>query len=176
RRRTGGVLPRARRKAVTVPFRRRRATAARALLAIVLGAACFMPAAGAQVAPDLHWRTITTEHFQVHFAPGLEPVARRAAGSAERAYGRLAKELHAPRGPIDLTVADNLDVSNGYTTVFPTNRIVIYARPTVDAASLSFLDDWIDLVVSHELTHVFHLDRTRGCWRVGQYVFGRNPF
>ncbi len=130
----------------------------------------------AQVAPDLHWQTITTEHFRINFAPGLEFVARRAGGSAERAYGRLAKELHEPRGPIELTVADNLDVSNGYTTVFPTNRIVIYARPTVDATSLSFLDDWIDLVVTHELTHVFHLDRTAGWWRVGQYIFGRNPF
>src|ERR1019366_3989456 len=117
-----------------------------------------------------------TEHFHTHFSPGLEQIARRAAGSAERAYSRLAKELHEPRGPIDLVVADNVDFSNGYTTPFPTNRIVIYARPTVDATSLKFLDDWIDLVVSHELTHVFHLDRTRGWWRVGQYVFGRNPF
>ncbi|HEV8410383.1 MAG TPA: hypothetical protein VGQ30_07735, partial [Gemmatimonadaceae bacterium] len=116
------------------------------------------------------------EHFRINFAPGLERVARRAGGSAERAYGRLARELHEPRGPIELTVADNLDVSNGYTTVFPTNRIVIYARPTVDATSLSFLDDWIDLVVTHELTHTFHLDRTAGWWRVGQYIFGRNPF
>ena len=131
---------------------------------------------GAQVAPDLHWRTITTEHFRVNFGPGLEPVARRAAGSIERAYGRLAKELHEPRGPIDLTIADNLDVSNGYATVFPTNRIVIYACPPIDALSLGFLDDWIDLVVTHELTHIFHLDRTAGWWRVAQRVFGRNPF
>ena len=129
-----------------------------------------------QVSPNLHWQSLHTEHFHTHFSPGLEQIARRAAGSAERAYSRLSKELHEPRAPIDLVVADNVDVSNGYTTPFPTNRIVIYARPTVDATSLKFLDDWIDLVVSHELTHVFHLDRTRGWWRVGQYVFGRNPF
>lgn len=137
---------------------------------------CAAAPARAQVSPGLHWRTIPTEHFRVHFPPGLEAVARRAAGSAERAYGRLAKELHEPRGPIDLTIGDNLDVSNGYTTVFPSNRIVIYARPTIDATSLSFLDDWIDLVVTHELAHVFHLDRTAGWWRAGQYVLGRNPF
>ncbi|HVT39397.1 MAG TPA: hypothetical protein VHE78_10150 [Gemmatimonadaceae bacterium] len=131
---------------------------------------------GAQVAPYLHWETIGTEHFRVHFAPGLEYTARRAAGSAERAYGRLASELVAPRGPIDLAVADNEDISNGFTTTFPTNRIIIFARPTVDATALKFLDDWVDLVVSHELAHVFHLDRSRGWWRVGQWVFGRNPF
>jgi hypothetical protein len=148
----------------------------RTLPAVFLASLFFSLPLTAQVAPDLHWQSIHSEHFHTHFSPGLEQIARRAAGSAERAYSRLSKELHEPRAPIDLVVADNVDVSNGYTTPFPTNRIVIYARPTVDANSLKFLDDWIDLVVSHELTHVFHLDRTRGWWRVGQYVFGRNPF
>ena len=131
---------------------------------------------GAQVAPDLHWRTLRTAHFRVHFSPGLEPVARRAAGSIERAYARLGAELHDPRGTIDLVVADNVDYSNGYATVFPSNRIVIYARPPVDADAPQFLDDWIDLVTTHELTHIFHLDRTRGWWQAAQWVFGRNPF
>ena len=31
-------------------------------------------------------------------------------------------------------------------------------------------------MVTHELTHIFHLDRTAGWWRVAQRVFGRNPF
>ncbi len=154
---------------------RRRARAC-AAIACAIAAVAIAVRAGAQVAPNLHWETIKTEHFNVNFAPGLEPVARRAAGSIERAYGRLSKELHEPRGPIDLTIADNYDVSNGYASVFPSNRIVVYARPTVDATSLKFLDDWIDLVVTHELTHIFHLDRTGGWWRAAQYVFGRNPF
>ena len=91
-----------------------------------------------------------------------EATARRAAGSAERAYDGLAKELAEPRATIDLVVADNVDASNGYTTPFPTPRVVIYARPTVDVGTLKFLDDWIDLVVTHELAHVFHMDRVRG--------------
>lgn len=143
---------------------------------VAAGVVLIARALGAQVAPDLHWQTLSTEHFRVHFSPGLEPTARRAAGSAERAWARLARELHAPRGPVELVVADNEDISNGFTTTFPTNRIVVFARPTVDANALKFLDDWIDLVVSHELAHVFHLDRSRGWWRAGQWVFGRNPF
>jgi hypothetical protein len=131
--------------------------------------------ANAQVDPSLHWRTIRTAHFQVTFSPGLEETARRAAGSAERAWEALSKELTPPRGPVSLVVADNLDISNGYATPFPSNRIVVYARPMIDAGPLRFVDDWLDLVVIHELAHIFHLDRTRGLWRLGQVLTGRNP-
>ena len=53
----------------------------------------FAVASGAQVSPDAHWRTLRTPHFRVTFSDGLEATARRAAGSAERAYEGLAKEL-----------------------------------------------------------------------------------
>jgi hypothetical protein len=138
--------------------------------------ACAVASAPAQVAPDAHWRTIDTEHFRIHFTPELEAMARRAAVDAETAYAALAERLHPPRGPIDLVVADNVDYSNGFTTPFPTNRIVVYTHPPLDSPSLHFYDDWLALVITHELTHSFHLDRTRGWWRVAQRVFGRAPF
>jgi hypothetical protein len=148
-----------------------RAAALSALIACV-GAS----ASGAQVAPDAQWRTSATEHFRVHFTPGLEPLARRAAAVAERAYRELAAELTRPRGPIDIVLSDDIDLSNGTATPFPTNRIVIYAAPPVEVSSLSFQDDWMDLVVTHELVHIFHLDRVRGPWRIAQSLFGRAPF
>lgn len=144
--------------------------AAAALLASVVASA------PAQVAPDAHWRTIDTEHFHIHFTPDLEATARRAAVDAESAYAALAARLHPPRGPIDLVVADNVDYSNGYTTTFPTNRIVVYTHPPLESPSLHYYDDWLALVITHELTHSFQLDRTRGWWRVAQRVFGRAPF
>ena len=150
-------------------------TAGRALAALVLLAACAASRGAAQVAPNAHWRTIDTRHFHIHFTPELEQAARRAAVSAERAYDKLASQLHEPRGPIDLVVADNVDFANGSTTPFPTNRIIVYAHPPLDDLSLRYYDDWLSLVITHELTHVFHLDRTRGWWRVAQHVFGRSP-
>ncbi len=149
--------------------------AGRALAALGLLLACALSPAAAQVIPNAHWRTIDTKHFHIHFTPELEPAARRAATSAEIAYAKLASQLHVPRGPIDLVVADNVDFANGSTTPFPTNRIVVYAHPPLDDLSLRYYDDWLSLVIAHELTHVFHLDRTRGWWRVAQHVFGRSP-
>lgn len=117
-----------------------------------------------------------TEHFYVHFPPPLEPLARRAATEAERAWALLAAELVPPRGAIDLVVADNVDFTNGLATTFPTNRIIIYAHPPVGGRSLRFFDDWIALVIAHELTHLFHLDRATGIWGVGQRILGRHPW
>ena len=147
---------------------------ARALLCVLFSAAapCLL---AAQVPPAERWQTIRTEHFRVHFSPGLEDNARRAAVSAERAYAQLAAELVEPRGPIDLVVADNVDFTNGLATPFPSNRIIVYAHPPVSVASLRFYDDWNALVITHELAHIFHLDRTGGWWRAAQRVFGRAP-
>jgi len=143
-----------------------------------LGAALLIVAArvaSAQLPPNEDWRTIHTRHFRVHFTPPLEEVARRAAVNAERAYTELSAELVPPRGTIDLVVSDNVDYVNGYATPFPSNRIVLFAHPPTDASGLRNYADWNALVVTHELTHIFHLDRSRGIWRVGQAIFGRNP-
>jgi WD40 repeat protein len=129
----------------------------------------------AQVPPNATWRTLRTTHFSVHFTPELEEIARRAAANAERAYAQLARELTPPRGRIDIVVADNVDYSNGSATTVPSNRLYIYANPPVESSALRFNDDWNALVVTHELTHIFHLDRVRGIWRVAQSVFGRAP-
>ena len=129
----------------------------------------------AQVNPSREWRTITTEHFYVHFTPELEVAARRAAVSAESAYVRLRTHLAPPRGMIDLVIADNVDYSNGYATPFPSNRIVVYANPPVGDDALRFFDDPVELVITHELTHVFHLDRSGGFWRYLRWIFGRDP-
>jgi hypothetical protein len=139
-----------------------------ALLAVVLGAR----ATEAQ-SPNLHWETIRTAHFYVHFTPPVEPLARRVAADAERAYAALAEQLHPPRGPIDVVISDDVDFSNGAATPFPTNRILVYATPPVDESALRYTNDWGQMAITHELTHIFHLDRSRGIWSLGQDIFGR---
>jgi hypothetical protein len=141
------------------------------LLLLLFGAS----ALSAQVDPRGRARTLRTEHFRVHFEPSHEALARRAAAYAELAWTQLASELAVPDVPIELLVADNLDVSNGFATPFPTNRIVVYALPPLFVPELRHYDDWLQLVILHELAHIFHLDRARGLWGLGRKVFGRNP-
>src|SRR6202167_1285008 len=154
----------------------RRASAAAVRLWVVV--ACSVAAAPrltAQVDPSVRWETLHTAHFRIHFNPQLEDQARRAAVTAERAYAALARELVPPRRTIDIVLADNVDLTNGQATPFPTNRIILYAYPPVDAPTLRYYGDWNALLIQHELTHVFHLDRARGWWSIAQKVLGRSP-
>lgn len=131
--------------------------------------------ANAQLVPNAQWHTIETAHFRVHFPRELETEARRSASNAERAWMELATELKPPKGKVDLVVADNVDYVNGYASTFPANRIVIFAHPPVSSPELRNYDDWSRLVVTHELVHIFHLDRAEGLWKLGRTVFGRHP-
>lgn len=145
-------------------------SALRILLLVILASR-----AEAQADPSGSWRTLHTPHFRIHFRPSYRQTALREAREAERSYRLLATELHPPRGIVDITLADDIDASNGFTTVFPTNRITIYAAPPAGDHGLLFFDDWLRLVTTHELSHVFHLDRSRGVWGGLQHVFGRAP-
>lgn len=142
------------------------------LLSILMAIA---PSVHAQVDPRGAMRTIAMTHFRVHFRPDQEALARRAAFLAESAYAQLSRELAPPAGPVDLLIADNVDASNGYAQVFPSNRVVIYAVPPIALRELRFHDEWLRMVITHEMAHIFQIDRARGAWALGRAVFGRNP-
>src|SRR3989441_6516670 len=131
--------------------------------------------AEAQVDPSGTWRTLHTPHFRLHFRPASRDAALLEAREAERSYGLLPSGLPPPRGVVDITLADDIDAANGLTTVAPTNRITIFAAPPAGDHGLLFFDSWLRLVTTHELAHVFHLDRSRGLWDGLQRVFGRAP-
>ena len=130
----------------------------------------------AQVAPNADWRTIQTEHFWVTFEANLEPTGRRVAGLAEQAWDRLTPFFEDVfEGRIELLVTDQVDISNGYARVAPLREIVIYARPPIDGFALSSSDDWLELVITHELVHVLHLDRAGPLGRLLRDLLGSVP-
>ena len=159
-----GVLGRVARASSVIKF----------LPTLVLLAVSTMPSA-AQVPPDESWRTLDTDHFRVTFPLELEALGRRAAGIAEHAYRELSAEfIEAPGGTIDLLVTDHIDVSNGFAQVNPSNRITVFARPPIDDLSLAYIDDWMELVITHELAHIVHLDRADNLvGKVARGLFGR---
>ena len=134
------------------------------------------PAAAQATPPDEDWRQFPTEHFVVTYPNRIEELARRAATIAERAHALLEDRFAAmPDGPVQLLLTDHADIANGFASPIPYNRITIFARPPMEGGSLSYFDDWLELVITHELVHTFHLDMTGTLGRVLRKVFGRVP-
>jgi Tol biopolymer transport system component len=127
--------------------------------------------------PTLRFRTITTQHFAIHFHQGEQALARRLARVAEAVHEQLVPRLGSARSRsrTHVILVDQDDVSNGWAMVFPYNVIQIRAAaPAVDDA-IGNTDDWLRMVFTHEYTHVIHLDRAGGLIGGLRYVFGRSP-
>jgi hypothetical protein len=149
-------------------------------LAIALLA--WLPSAGAQwaelsfVDPGLRWRTIETAAFQVHFAERNREQARTVAAAAERILPRLTTLLRwRPASRIHVVVLDSADFANGLASPIPFNYTMVFLTPP-DEGELLQNREWLDLVLTHELFHVVHLDKARGAPLGLRQVFGRVPF
>ena len=129
----------------------------------------------AQVPPDESWRSLETAHFRVTFPAELEALARRAGERAERAYASLSERfVDPPDGRIEVLLTDHSDQSNGFANALPFNRITVFVRPPMEGFNSTHFDDWLELVVIHEMVHVFHLDRTGPMGSVVRSVLGRS--
>jgi hypothetical protein len=123
--------------------------------------------------PALRWRTLRTEHFEVHFAEQHRAQARLVAGIAERVYVRTTRLLDwEPRRRTQLVVFDSGDFSNGFASPVPYNFSGIFLAPP-DQGELLQSREWLELVISHELFHIVHMDKASGTPVNARDVLGR---
>ncbi len=123
--------------------------------------------------PDVKWKTIETEHFYVHFWSGEEDAAERTAMIAEKAYGELTEAWgHDVYLKTHITLSDVQDTANGRATANPFPQVVAYATAPESGSVLEAYDDWLDILITHELVHVVHLDTVHGIARALNGVFG----
>ena len=147
------------------------------LTALVAAAALALPLPAQMPDPAASYRTVTTQHFRITYQPRLNQLIKPAADAAERAYALLARQLvKPPSGRVDLLLSDNSDFTNGFALTLPSNRINIWVKPPVSELDLLQFRDWLGLVITHELAHIFHLDTSGGVGRALRSVFGRVPY
>ena len=125
--------------------------------------------------PRLRFRTIRTAHFDVHAHKGEEVLAGRLAAIVERVRQKFEPVLGVPRGRVQVILVDQTDLSNGWATPVPYDTIEITLVPPPSETLIGNTTDWIELVFTHEYTHILHLDRTRGFMQGIRAVFGRVP-
>ena len=134
-----------------------------------------LPAHAVGPDPSQDWRSADTAHFRINYVASQRAQAERAANIAESAYTRLTQQLHwQPAGKTEVLLLDAFDLSNGYSTPLPFNKTALYLTPPDDGELLDN-SDWLELLITHELTHTVHLDKVQGMPDTLRHIFGRNP-
>lgn len=124
--------------------------------------------------PELGWRTLHTDHFNITFHEGEEQLADELSVLAEDVHDLLTVEMgHTPRRRTEVVLVDNTDVANGFAMTLPVNTIVLYATAPQEGSGLALYDDWLGTVFTHEYAHILHLDHISGLPGVARRVLGR---
>ncbi len=105
--------------------------------------------------PSLKWKTLKTEHFEVHYHEGAEWTARQVALVAEEVHHPLCDLYqYEPDLPVHFIIRDTDDYANGAAFFFE-NKVEIWAT------NLEFgyrgTTQWIRNVVTHEYTHIISI-------------------
>ena len=121
--------------------------------------------------PDVSWRQINTEKFQVIFPEGFERDAQHVANTLQYIHAPLSRTLgQAPR-KIPVILQNRNAIANGFVTLAP-RRSEFYTTPPQDYTLLG-TNRWLDLLAVHEFRHVVQYDKTRqGAAKIMYYVFG----
>jgi Tol biopolymer transport system component len=148
----------------------------KALIFVVMFAVCILPqlSHAATFDPSRQWMTIKTPHYFIRYADENEYLAKRAAVILEEAYEDLTVKYDwKPWGRTEVVFVDSADIANGMASVLPYNWVLLYAAPPLPDSTLGYYDDWLRILIYHEMQHIFHLDAARGWWKAFRIVFGK---
>ena len=119
---------------------------------LLLLAVCILPKhASAWNQSEIEWKTLETEHFEIHFHPGEEWSARQTADIAETIYEPITSFYDYRPGKVHITLYDKEDDPEG-ATYYYMDRIDISASPY--DFHLRGTADWLRNVITHEFTHM----------------------
>jgi hypothetical protein len=124
--------------------------------------------------PQQDWRSADTAHFRINYLAHQRAQAERTALIAESAYARLSQQLHWEiAGKTEVVLLDAFDISNGYSTPLPFNKTALYLVPPGEGELLDN-SNWLEMLITHELTHTVHLDKSSGIPESLRHVIGRD--
>ena len=129
----------------------------------------------ATIDPSFEFSTIETDNFVIHFHQGLDDIARKAASISEGIHERLTGSLKwSPAEKTQIVLIDSIDFANGMATVLPYNAIYVFAAPPLNDSILGEYEDWLEIVLIHEYTHILTMDTASGYSSVTRKVFGKS--
>lgn len=129
----------------------------------------------ASMPPRYKFKTLRSDRVSVHFHAEVEAPARRAMALILEVLPRLEARYRVTVPSLDVVVHDANDSPNGLATSFPYPYVQIRTASD-DGADTGPTESWLRLVITHELTHIVHIEQAGGIYGFGRRVFGRAPF
>jgi Tol biopolymer transport system component len=130
--------------------------------------------------PHLDWRTLRTEHFDVHYPEELAGWTREAVSRLEAVHGRVSTVVgNAPGARITLLVEDPANQSNASAwAALDRPSIVLWPTPPDPRSPSGHTRGWAEMLLVHEYTHLAHQSRPsrspfrRFLWNLAPLRFG----
>ncbi len=108
--------------------------------------------------PDVVYRTLRTENFNIHYEEPLEYTARLTASLAEEIHNDICVIFNwKVKKKVEVVITDNTDSANGSASVFGKPVIRMYATAPALESALQNYDHWLRALFVHEYTHIVHL-------------------
>lgn len=127
--------------------------------------------------PSLNWQTLYTDHFEIHFHDGEESLAQEVASISESVHTKLTKKFNwTPDERTQVILTDRFDYANGSATPMPRNEMRLLVSSPIGNSVISDHDNWLELLITHEYTHILHLDKSSGLPKGLRKIIGRNLF
>lgn len=137
------------------------------LFAALLALALAPPLRAQTTRPWLEWRTLRTEHFDVHYPTELETWTRDVVSRLEGIRSVVEATVgSAPRSRVTIVIDNLANEANGSAFSFlRTPYILLYPTPPDARSTLGHTRSFVEQLLVHEFVHIAHLTRP-----------SRNPF
>lgn len=131
------------------------------LFAALLVLALAQPLRAQSTRPWLEWRTMRTEHFDVHYPAELETWTRDVVSRLEGIRSVVAATVgSAPRQRVTVVIDDPAGEANGSAFSFlRTPYILLYPTPPEARSTLGHTRSFVEQLLVHEFVHIAHLTR-----------------
>ncbi len=102
-------------------------------------------------------------------------MAEKVVRICEKVHTRLTVTLDwEPKSRTEVVLSDEEDFPKGSATFYPFNQMNLFVIPTDKLSFLSDADQYLNVLIIHEYTHILHIDKHAGKVSVLRSIFGRN--
>jgi hypothetical protein len=117
------------------------------------------------------WEQVETRHFRFIFEPRDRPYVDELLTFSEEVYARVTGFFGSFPDKVPCIIRGRRDDANGLTSSFP-SRIELYVKAPTDHAIGARTENWLRVLLTHELTHFVHQSMPTGLMHSLSILFG----